>query len=200
MAGIGSMMKGGAQAPAKQPETGQNPPMEGGDEQQPNVSEEEQQEYEMIVRNALRIISPEGEGEGEPDISPQVLQALKGSDNPTMNLATTAVTLVTSLRDSAKQKGQVLDPDVLFHAGAAIIEALAEVAEAAGIHDYSPEELEQSTYLALDMYRSSAEQTGDVDKEALTQEWGQLVEADKAGKVAEFSPELAERMKGADRG
>lgn len=199
MAGMGTMMKGGGMPPANTPGAGGNSPQMGGDEteEQPNVTPEEQAQYDMAVRNALKIIYPEGEEGASPTVSQNVLKGLDSSDNPIMNLATTAVSLVTGLRDSAKKAGQPISDDVLFHAGVAIIEELAEVAEAAKIHDYSDKDEEHALYLALDMYRTAGEQTGDIDKEALTQQWGQLVEADKQGRVGEVLPGIEERMKGA---
>lgn len=209
MAGIGSKMvrrEEAAESPAY--ERGEPPKhdmAEGedtGDEQepQPNVSPEEQAQYDMVVRNALKIIYPEGEEGAQPTVSPQVLKGLSGSKEPVMNLATTAVTIVTGLRDSAKKAGQPIADDVLFHAGVAIIEELAEVAEAAKIHDYSDKDEEHALYLALDMYRSAGEQSGDVDKEALTQQWGQIVEADKQGRVGDVLPGIESRMKEAGNG
>lgn len=192
MAGIGSKMAGQAMPEQVEGEAG-----DAQGEPQPNVTPEEQAQYEMVVRNALKIIYPEGE---QAAVSPQVMKGLSGSKEPVMNLAITAVTIVTGLRDSAKKAGQPIDQDVLFHAGVAIIEELAEVAEAAKIHDYSDKDEESALYLALDMYRSAGEQSGDVDKEALTQQWGQIVEADKQGRVGEVLPGIESRMKEAGNG
>jgi hypothetical protein len=193
MAGIGDMVKGGAQMPAPTAETPANPPSEGGAQSESNVTPEEQAQYEMVMRNALKIIYPEGE---EAQISPQVLQALKGSENPQMNLATAAVTLVTQLRDSAKKAGQPISDDVLYHAGSDIVGELAEVAEATKIYDFSEEEIENAWYMALDMYRAAGEQSGDVDSAQLKQSFEELRAADKEGRLDELMPGVSERMKG----
>ena len=195
---IGSMVaQGGPEQPgmpAKAPVNGTAQPSMGGDENepQPNVTPEEQARYDQFVNNALKVIYPGGEGEG---VAPSVIRALKGSDDPITNLATAAVSLITSLRDSAKKAGQPVPDDILFHGGIAVIEELAEVAEAGKIHGYSEEDREYAFYRALDIYRAAGEKTGDVDKEALTHEWGRIVEADRQGRLGEVLPGIESRLK-----
>lgn len=190
MNGIGAMTQG-APAPQQQPAGNE-------DGEQPNVSPEEQEAYDQFMANALRIIYPEGGEEGQ--ISPNVMKGLQGSDNPVMNLATTAVTIVTGLRDSAKRSNHMIDDAILFHGGQSVVEELADVADAAGIHDYSEDDLEQAWYVALDMYRSAGEQTGDVDKEALTQGWEAIKQADAQGRLGEVLPGIEARMKHVPKG
>lgn len=160
---------------------------EEGGESQPNVSPEEQAAYEQVVRNALRIIYPEN---ADGKAAPTVLKALKAGDNPILALANAAVTIVTTLRESAKQAGRQLDPEILFHAGAEIVEELAELAEAAKVHDFSEAEIENAFYAALDMYRSGAEQTGDIDREGLMQGFEELKAADNEGRLGDVLPGL----------
>lgn len=154
---------------------------------QPNVSPEEQAQYDKFVRNGLEIIYPQGEG---AQVSPQVIQQLKGGDDPIENLANTAVHLTIAVEDSAEQGGVQLDDAVVMHGGIAILEELAEVAEAAKIHDYSEDELQGATYRAMDLYREIGEQSGRVDPNALKQQFGEIVDADKRGDVRSVLPQL----------
>ena len=213
MAGLGDAMSG------MQPQA----QMGGDDGEQPNVSPEEQQQYDTFVKNGLRLIytgtpttqddhnSPLPtdliqEGRTTVDvatdqaISPNVLKALKGGDNPIMNLAVAGVTIVTGLRDSAKKAGAPISDDVLFHGATAILEELAEVAELTKIHDYTEQEMEQALYTGLDMYRESATQTGDLDSEALKQGFEQIRQADAEGRLGEILPGIDQKMQEAQQG
>lgn len=190
MAGFGSAMSAPTEGQAMQPSP--EPQSEG----EANVTPEEQAMYEQVVGNAMKVIYPDGEG--EPTISPQVIDSLKGSEAPVMNLATTAVMLVTSLRDSAKQAGQQIPDDILFHAGVQIVEELADVADASKIYDYSDDDMEKALYLALDMYRTGAEQSGDIDKQGLIEGVEQMKQADQSGTLEQLMPGIKSRMKGAE--
>jgi hypothetical protein len=211
MAGIRDMMQFGAQQDPAAPPAGPAPAADNAapdsqqgdatssadDSDQSAVTPEEQHQYDQVVTNALSVIYPQGEG-GDAQVSPSVLKGLNGSESPIMNLATTAVTMVIHLRDSAKQAGHPISDDVLFHAGLQIVQELAEVADAAKIHDYTDKEIEQSFYQALDMYRTAAEKTGDVNADDLKQGWSQMVQADRDGRLSDLSPELAQRAKDAE--
>lgn len=196
MAGIGGMMQRGPapSAPTAPQSAGRPQP---GDEQSAagaageEASPEEQAQYDQFMDNAGEIIFPDGE-QG-PEISPNITQALKGSEDPIMNLATAAITIVTQLRDSAKKAGAPVSDDVLWEAGSDIVGMLADVANDAKIHEYSEEEIEKAWYMALDLYRTAGEQSGDVDTEALKQSFGEMQMADKEGRLAEFAPALAEQ-------
>lgn len=191
MKGLNAVMGAGQgqPAPAGSVPAGEAAPESGGE---PNVTPEEQAVYDQVVTNAYKIIYPEGE---EAQVSPKIIASLKASDKPVLNLATTAVTLVTALQQSAKASGQPVPGEVLFHAATEIIEDLAEVSEAAKIHDYSEEEMENALYLGLDMYREQATKTGDIDTEQLKEGWEQVKQADASGTMDQFAPGLAQRMR-----
>jgi hypothetical protein len=155
-----------------------------------NVTPEEQAMYEQVVNNALEIMYPAN----EDALAPTIAAALAGSDNPIMNLATTAVSVAKGLVDSAKKAGTKIPGEILYHAGVAIVEELAEAAEAFKIHVYSEEDIEQAFYQALDMFRSAGMETGDVDGEVLKSEFEQIKQADAEGRLGEVLPGIEERM------
>lgn len=156
-------------------------PEEQGEGEQSNVTPEEQAQYTKFVDNALKLIS-------DPKVLPGIVETLKGSEDPKMNLATAAVMVVSRVQESAEQAGQKISGDVLYHGGMEIIESLATLADAAKIHTFDQKELEGATYQALDMYREKATKEGKLDPGVLKQEFGQLVEADKQGKLGEILP------------
>lgn len=216
MAGLGNPMA----PPTMTPQAGQpqgDVVSEAGTAEQPNVTPEEQAMYDQFVGNAEQIIFPDGE-DGQPTASPMILAQLRGefdpeameafaaaepplAQSPTDSLAGTAVMLVLVLENSMAASGMQIDPDtldtVIFHAGAEILQGLGEVAEAADIHAYTEEELEAALYRALDLYRISS---GRIDQDALKQQFGQIVEADKAGTLGQLLPGIEQRMQPGDQG
>lgn len=193
MAGIGDMAGGspGAQAGPAQPKGGD--PTEAEDES--NVTPEEQAEYDAFMQNALEVIYPRGE---DAQVAPNVLKGLSATpDKPLLALATTTVSMVIALRDSAEKAGSPISDDVLFHAGADLVAELAEVAEAAKIHEFSEEEIENAFYMALDLYRGEAEQSGKINRDEAAQAWNQVVDADRNGTLEQAIPGIGERLRGA---
>lgn len=168
-------------APAVEPDPTRVP-----DDGEANVTPEEQAQYEQFVTNGLEVIYGD-EGEGTP-VRPDILNRLRESSDPLENLANTTVWLVTMLETSAEQGGGQLDDAVVMHGGKALLEELAEVAEAGAIHDYSEQELEGAWYRGLDLYRETATAEGRVDPEALKQQFGEIEQADREGRMSEVLP------------
>lgn len=137
----------------------QPPPMEdeeGAPETSP-ASPEEQEQYNAFVENMLKVIY------GDKKRLNTILSALKASDDPVQDLAATVATLVKRVEDSAEGAKMQLAEGVAFHAGVEILEDLAELAEKAGIHAFTEEEMETAGYRAIDLYRA-AKGNGDQDK------------------------------------
>jgi hypothetical protein len=103
-------------------------------------------------------------------------------------LANTAVQIVSKLDASAKEAGQPISDDVLYHAGSEIVGMLAEVAEAANIHNYSDDEIQGAFYQALDQYRPIAEEMGRTDDATLKSQFGQILDADAQGQLGQVLP------------
>lgn len=193
----GATMKVGPASPA--PAAGAQPDasrIDDSDEegQQPNVTPEEQAQYDAFVGNGLKVIyGAEGE---EAGARPDILNRLKESSDPLENLANTTVWLVTMLETSAEKGGNQLDDAVVMHGGKAMLEELAEVAEAANIHDYSEEEMEGAWYRGLDLYRETATQDGRVDPDALKEQFGEIQRADEQGRMGDVLPQLGTEADG----
>lgn len=153
-------------------------------EEQPNVTEEEQQQYNMMIENAGQILYTD-----DGQIEPQVLQRLSTGKKPIDVLAQTAVWLVMMLDQSAQKSGQPIEDDVLFHASSEIMGMLAEAAEAAGIHTYKEAEIQGAWYQALDMWREANSDEGDRFKpDEAAASFEALNEADKEGRADEILP------------
>lgn len=194
MAGLGLPAQ-----PQRQTETPSEEPgvqqQEGGDQA---ASPEEQALYDAFVKKALGIIYPEkaaGQVSGEilanlkGDFDPQILQMFEASepaltDSPQDSAAATAVLLTIMVEGTL---GQPVGEDVTMHAGQALVEELIEVSEAAGIHDFSEQDIESVWYRALDLYRIASP---NVDQEALSREFEGIVQADKEGRLGDVLPGL----------
>lgn len=176
----------GARDPSKYVEDGE-----------PNVTPEEQAEYDQFMENALTLIYGDGQ------VRPEVLQALQvGEQQPNgpnpaiLALAQTAVTIVSKLDDSAREAGKPVSDDVLMHGGEAVVEELGEVSEAAGIYDYSEEELTGAFQQAIDMYRPKAIQDGRTSEDTLKGQFAEINEAESAGRLGDVLPGLGEATAG----
>jgi len=168
------------------------------DEQDNNVSPEEQEQYTRFEDNYLRLIY-----DGD-QVRPELLEALQneteappeleGQAPPPhiLALANVAVQITGRIDDAAREAGEPITDDVLFHGGKAVIEELATVAEAANIRDYSEEEMAGALTLAVDMYREKAMADGRTDEETLNSEWERLIAADKAGNADSVVPGIME--------
>src|SRR5436309_1133861 len=117
------------------------------EEQQPNVTPEEQAQYDQFVKNGMSILYTE-----DGKIPPEVLNRLSRG-KPAAALAQTGVWLVSMLENSAKQSGKQIDPAVLMHGGKELFEQLATISQTAHIHRFDQKELDGAWYSALDMYR-----------------------------------------------
>lgn len=183
--------------PPVAPETQEADPTKVADGES-NVTPEEQAEYDQFMQNALTLLYESGEDGGQ--VRPQVLDALKagnsgqqqeGGPNPAiLALAHAAVTVVAQLDDSARKAGKPVSDDVLYHGGVAVIEELAEIAEAAKIHDYSEEDMTGAFAQALDMYRSKAIEDGRTSEETLKGQFAEINEAEAAGTLGDVLPGL----------
>lgn len=182
--------------PAMTPEPQADPSQVADDES--NVTPEEQAEYDQFMQNALTLMYESGDDGGQ--VRPQVIDALRaaegggqqeGGPNPAiLALANAAVTVVGQLDDSARKAGKPVSDDVLYHGGVAVIEELAEIAEAAKIHDYSEEDMTGAFAQALDMYRSKAIQDGRTSEETLKGQFAEINDAEAAGRLGDVLPGL----------
>ncbi|PGH55880.1 hypothetical protein CRT60_21755 [Azospirillum palustre] len=163
-----------AEAPA-------GPGMEQGE--QPNVSPEEQAEYDRFIDQAFRLVYDEKS-------FPAILKRLTATPDPVEGLAAVVVMVVSRLKDSAQQQGVEVSPGVLFHGGSELLEDIADTAAKAGIHQYTDQEMEKALYRALDLYRAMDQRAGG-DRQAFQQDWDALVQADRQGRLGDLVPQLA---------
>lgn len=154
------------------------------EEETPNVAPEEQQQYDIFVKNGMELLYRE-----DGTVQPDVLKRLSTGKKYIDTLAQTLVWLVMMLETSAKSNNAPISDDVLMHGGRELLEQLIDIADAAGIHKFTQAEQQGAWYQALDMYREANSGEGDrIDNEAAKASFEQLNEADKEGRGDEVVP------------
>jgi hypothetical protein len=152
-----------------------------GAEDNSNVTPEEQQQYDQFVNNCYRVIYT-------PNMRVTILKRLAATGKPIDDLANTSVMVVQRVEQSAKQAGQPVSPDVVYHGGLEVLQDLATYAEKAKIHTYTEQETTGAWYRALDLYRQMGEASGQIDPAPLKQEFGQIAAASKDGTLNQMLP------------
>lgn len=167
---------------------------DAGQEQgeKPNVSPQEQAQYDQFMNNGFSIIY-------DPKTFPTIVQRIRNAVDPAEGLAAVVAMVVTFLEKSALEQKVTLSPDVLFQGGIALGEDLAEILEKAGIHKFSEKELESATYRAMDIYRQHAANTGALDAKQIQQDWSSLVQANNDGTLDKMMPGLKDAMQPPER-
>lgn len=155
------------------------------DEEQPNVSPDEQAAYDQFVGNGMELLYNEA-------VMPKLLESVRSTEDPAEGLGNAVATLVMRLDDSASKAGQEISGDVKLHAAKELLEQMAELAEEAGIHKYTEEEMESAFYFALDIYRNTRQAEGKIKPEELQGDMQEIQAADEAGRIDEVLPGLSD--------
>lgn len=198
---------GGATMPAPAAPQQQMGPDTGGMEQ---ATPEEQAMYEQLVTAALDFFVPKSSDQ----IAPPVLASLKGQypeaamqmfaeaeppidTNPLDAVAVTATIALMMAENEIEKGGAQIPNDIVFHAGAEVIEYAIAASEAANIHDFNEQDMERVTYRAMDLYRTASPRA---DQEALAAEFEEVVAADRAGQLGALLPGIEGRGKRMEEG
>lgn len=155
------------------------------DEEQPNVSPEEQKMYDVFVENGMQLLYDE-------KVMPQILQSIQATEDPAEGLGNATATLIIRLDDSAQKAGQEVSGDVKLHAAKELLEQMAELAEEAGVHEYSEGEMESAFYFALDAYRTTRQAEGKLNPEEFQGDMQEIQAADQEGRIDEVLPGISE--------
>jgi hypothetical protein len=186
----------------------------------PNVSPEEQQQYEEFVLSGLALIYDEppkgepqdgGQPQGKGQVRPGILKLLDNDPSDLKGIlnakeleqfsplvAIAAATVVVTVEIQKLAKGEDISDDVVLHGGAAILEELAKSGCAATSSSSARTTCTRRSSMAADIYREVAADAGLIDENALKDQFAMLVKADKEGRLADVSPDLAGINKAAE--
>lgn len=184
---VGLMNPAGAAPEAGKPGMGQAkaaPPQGDGTAGAPNVSPEEQAQYDQFVGQAMNMMYDE-------KITPTIVKSLSNAESPAEGLGRTLAMIVMRVEDAAQDQGVSFSGDVMLHGAEELLEQLVEIGEAAGLKDYTPEEMESALYLGLDTYRATRQQQGRLPVDEISQDFDALLAADQSGDVDSIVPGLS---------
>jgi hypothetical protein len=95
--------------------------------EQPNVSPEEQKQYDEVVTAALSLVyDPQG-------FPTTVKKLVDMGDRPAFAIGHTAAMLLKSVNESVKKSGAEISDDILFAAAQEIVSDLTDIAVGAGV-------------------------------------------------------------------
>ena len=184
-----------AGAPQGDPEEqGETVPDDEGAEQ---ATPEEQAKYEEFVKTGYGLMYAGGK------VNPHVMKMLDDDPSdlmsvlqdqqelqqfsPVVALAATAAIITL---ETCKKTGEK-DGTIILHGGKAILEDLVEIAEKAGIHEFSEDDMMQAMRMGADLFREAGKEAGIVNEDEAKQEWGEIQTADQEGKLGDVLPALA---------
>jgi hypothetical protein len=168
-----------ALAGGQPPQSGQPPA--GAVDPEPNVSPEEQGQYDQFVTNAMSIMN-------DKKGMDKILKAIESGESPVSGLANVVSAIIMRVEDSAKQSGQEISPDVMLHGGAEIMEQAADLAEQAGGHSFTEEELESASYIAMDLYREA--RGNKIDQKRAVESMDEIMASEADGSLEQQVPGL----------
>ena len=144
------------------------------------ASQEEQQAYDLIVGNAIKIMADSHHDQ----IMDNIRQMGQGRAKPWQAIGRMGHMLTSSIAQKAIAQGAKVNGDVLLNAGAEIIEQLMELAEANNIFSFTEEEYQEHQQMALqEAARLYAQDMKDreFDRGALAKEMSELQEMEARG-------------------
>lgn len=158
-------------------------------EEEPNVTPEEQAAYEQFIDHGRQLLY---DAKALPTVQKAVMaDANRPEGAPPEGLASSIITVTQRIVAGAEKSGNQIAPDVIHHAGMALVEDLADFSSEKGWHDYSAEEIEAGMMRYTELLGPMME--GRIDPEQKAAELQQLVDADAKGELASQFPGLAER-------
>lgn len=186
---------------------------EAGSGGQVEATEEEEEMYKAALAKYVTGMYVKGK-EPTKDGSPPLLEQIHAFFRDAVDesnrisfvdvLGNITARAVMALEDKLEDEGGTHIPgDVLMHVGEWILNDLAELSEAAGYHEYTPQEITGAATQAFSIYGSERQSQGRLDTDAIQADYNEIVAADKAGKLDDVIPgasQAAEELSEGEQG
>lgn len=146
---------------------------QGDDEEQPNVSPDEQKQYDTVVTAALHQIF-------DKNTVGVVLQKLQaGTKNISGTIGHTGAMILSSIKGSIENKGGQVPDDVLYAASFEVVGALCDLAISAKLMSAAQEKSvsEAAMYEGMRVWGDQMQKTGKIDPNTQAQAQADLDEA-----------------------
>jgi antitoxin component of RelBE/YafQ-DinJ toxin-antitoxin module len=142
------------------------------DGEEPNVTPEEQQQYDTIVYKAMEMLY------SDDRIVPMLEKLKAGANNISKEIGHTAAMVMTSLVQTVAQSDQEIPEEILYNAGQEVVSQIVDIATAAGIvsEEQSQDVAEAALYEGLRIWGQNMGRDGQITdaraieaKQSLTQ-------------------------------
>ncbi len=177
------------------------------DDEEPNVTPEEQAEYEAFIEAGTLLIYADPEGvrpkvnegivamlDDDPSDLIEALGAIPELENKFSPITALAAATVVVTLEVVRNTDPRPSDDVIFEGGRHLLQDLAQLAPT----EFEQQDLNAAMLMAAHMYAAIAEQEGLVDKEATSQAFADLMNAQDEDRVDEVLPG-ASRFANGDR-
>lgn len=124
-------------------------------DQKPNVSPQEQSQYDGVMAAARGIIFGDpSKPEDNSAIQTTVAKLAANRQDPAMAIGHTAAMVITAVKGGVEQQGKTVPDDILFHAGQEIVQDLVDISTAAKLipPKAAPEIAKQAIFQGLKIY------------------------------------------------
>lgn len=118
------------------------------------ASDDEQRLYDAFVGGAKMMLF-----DGGPGLQ-QTAHYLQQAGDPVEAIADIASIIAGRVYTAARDKGEDIPADVLLHGGHEIVADVAELAQALGLGQFEPQQIDQAFYRAADKFGGMARQMG----------------------------------------
>ncbi len=147
-----------------------------------NVSPEEQEIYNRVVAMAMLAIY-------DKKMMPKTIKFIEQSDDPVDGVAEIVSQIGMRVYSKAKEKGFDIPGDVMLHAGQEIVEEVINLAEAAGVAEFTPQQAEAAFYAAADKFGQAGRKMKIYSEE---QGRADMAELDRMTDAGEFDDMLSQ--------
>lgn len=157
----------------------------------PNVSQEEQGQYEDFVNRCYEMIYTDDNLEA-------IAATIEAGEYPAGDLAQAVAQVVSRVIAVAKEAGVEYGGDVKLHGGVEVMEAIADSLTQQGVYQFTPDDLERAMYIAMDAFRELNKNTGLINEDAAKEDMALLEQMDKSGSLEQQMSSLGapEYLKG----
>ncbi len=146
------------------------------------VSPEEQELYNRVVAMAILAIY-------DKKMMPKTIKMIEEADDPVDAVAEVVSQIGMRVYSKAKKSGLDIPGDIMLNAAEEIVEEVINLAEAAGVIEFTPQQAEAAFYAAADKFGQTGRKMGVYSEE---QAQTDMAELDRMTDAGEFDDMLSQ--------
>jgi len=166
--------------------TGTPPAEMGGQEAPPaenvpnmgtsGLNPQDQEKLDIYVANGIKIIH-------SPEVSDQLVERMKASQNPIVDVADATISVVERLDSSGESRGVALPIEIKAKAANIFMDEIMTIGESVGMPKFNDEQKLQAVSLALGKYIDKSVKSGKMSPEELQQMGGRAAQTPQGQKI-----------------